>query len=587
MPRKKTPFIDKKTADRFTLVFVSDGESSDDEPDRAGDAGAGPSGSGGGSGLGLAPASQVGKHTVRGQHGGNGGGGDAGAGGPPIPPHMLAPPWWAGMGGGGESQLGESKRREIVELGLPDDGYDYTKHMRKMHTQVPMGAAPDSQVVQDAAVEGGAVAFVPAKEVNNQLEADKKVYDARGRAIEGAKPSKAMEAIFDEVGSQAGSDVGELEDDFVAMALAGGPAPGEEDVDEEEELMRALGLTKRKDDEDDDYDDDYAALEGEATERAERSAALQIMEEQFAALEAEYDDDDIGELDEDDAAVRGDKTLEDFAELLEGGGLLEVKRDEYDPSLGETLKWGVKYEQNVESDLKVRASCGRRAAGQCPRLPGVMRLVTLQVPTPRGLTCFLPGRALALCACARVHACPQAKIAALAEKADEAPAPTDTELAPVRAFREHWDCETIVSTYTNTENHPSVIDLAPADRQPKMVGDAGTKGARAALPGVLRLDARGMPIMSDGSGAAGVRRGRIERIDEGDDEEGEAGEPKSLNKSHKGESAEEKKARKAAVKAAQREARALKKEYKNAFKKESARQNKSRSNQGSASTTVL
>ena len=157
----------------------------------------------------------------------------------------------------------------------------------------------------------------------------------------------------------------------------------------------------------------------------------------------------------------------------------------------------------------------------------------------------------------------------------------------MRAFREHWDCETIVSTYTNTENHPSVIDLAPADRQPKMVGDAGTKGARAALPGVLRLDARGMPIMSDGSGAAGVRRGRIERIDEGDDEEGEAGEPTSLNKSHKGESAEEKKTRKAAVKAAQREARALKKEYKNAFKKESARQNKSRSNQGSASTTVL
>jgi hypothetical protein len=123
--------------------------------------------------------------------------------------------------------------------------------------------------------------------------------------------------------------------------------------------------------------------------------------------------------------------------------------------------------------------------------------------------------------------------------------------------RSQWDAETILSTRTNTENHPKVIP-EPGDNS----------GRR------IRLDAFGLPKgYARGGGYAGDHeKARREAgfYDGSDDEEEEEEEeyesgPNLGVKRSKTETKEEKKARKEAVKAAAKAARERKKALKNMF----------------------
>ena len=114
----------------------------------------------------------------------------------------------------------------------------------------------------------------------------------------------------------------------------------------------------------------------------------------------------------------------------------------------------------------------------------------------------------------------------------------DAPKAPVRA---KWDCATIVSTYTNTENHPQLVDD----------DDDGAKRKKK-QPAVIKLSAKtGLPL------------GVLDAVadSDGDDEEGDSGEEDDaagvgsaapVAPRAKGETAEERKARKQAVKEARR-----------------------------------
>lgn len=127
--------------------------------------------------------------------------------------------------------LPEHVRKEIIEMGFPDDGYDYTQHMRELRG-------------------GGVGAIAVTPEFN--LRADVRAYNARSvrvrpaeedellaevEAAEGVKPiaklgANALDAdilkLLEESGSEGGDDEEqELEDDFVIAANMG-------DGDEEE-----------------------------------------------------------------------------------------------------------------------------------------------------------------------------------------------------------------------------------------------------------------------------------------------------------------------------------------------------------------
>jgi len=112
---------------------------------------------------------------------------------------------------------------------------------------------------------------------------------------------------------------------------------------------------------------------------------------------------------------------------------------------------------------------------------------------------------------------------------------------------EEWDCETVVSTYSNLENHPSLLD---ADIQ-RIKVSRKTGFALGVLPEKKR----------HGLGAVH------------EEEEDEEDERVNLGKARsKGETKEEKKARKALLKEEKKNRRAEKKDLKQEYKKEEERQ---------------
>jgi protein LTV1 len=183
------------------------------------------------------------------------------------------------------------------------------------------------------------------------------------------------------------------------------------------------------------------------------------------------------------------------------------------------------------------------------------------------------------------------------EDASPLGAPDGDEIEYLRnAPKEAWDCETIVSTYSNLENHPSVIDephggsggFSSKRRGGKNRGrgDDATRGAsvirlsetnglpvdyvlsrRGAGRGGSMLTAANLAAIGE-TGEEGVEMSRGGADEYSDEDDGELGEEWRSNIRRKGETPEEKKARKAAVKAGRRDARAAKKGLKTTFKRE-------------------
>ncbi|WWD20322.1 hypothetical protein CI109_104798 [Kwoniella shandongensis] len=117
-----------------------------------------------------------------------------------------------------------------------------------------------------------------------------------------------------------------------------------------------------------------------------------------------------------------------------------------------------------------------------------------------------------------------------------------------------WDVETILSTYTNTENHPAVIRTRTA-AQTKARAEAAARQAATATQADDNSD-------DDEEN---------DEDDSGSETEREGG-PRVTVARQKGESAEERKARKAAVKSERQARRAEKKSHKETFSTERKRQ---------------
>merc|ERR1740117_2514087 len=138
-----------------------------------------------------------------------------------------------------------------------------------------------------------------------------------------------------------------------------------------------------------------------------------------------------------------------------------------------------------------------------------------------------------------------------------------TTLEEAEEPEEQWDCETIVSTYSNLYNHPKALD------QPRIRLSDKTGFAMDFLP-----DAYARP--NDAYAARKTKKigDCIEEGDEDEDEEDEEGPIENKGVARRGESKDEKKARKKALKEEQRLRRVEKKDLKNEFKKESNLQKK-------------
>ena len=607
-------------------------------------------------------------------------------------------------------RLSREKRRELRELGFdPNEGYDYTRHLRlvgegggtmfvptsKDHvkgTKDVLGAKPSAKAeevvyiredVEANGVEGavpiGEKDAAPAKPkeeetwTHERIKAitDEKVYTAKDTtslnaivarvtkaphagvaAVELREMVEMMEQVeladdaelpslkeFDDGG------LGDLQDDFILQAMMGDEDDDNavsqserkfppirlryddaevdnelgvlEDIAEEEALeeeeeeigrgpmwFRGGGPGSDAGTDRDLDEEDWENLEEEVQGRRRDGygAESRDVDDAFEAMADQYDSDEIGELDEDDPRIFGHAEIDRFGHVMDewrkehgteqyrsaadivyggGDGGEDLREGEYDE------------DEDEDEDDKFYREYGVRRS-EMPKLTeedkndarGAMIAIRKRAGLP------LPEH---LMKDMRIgdSGVAQDDIARRYENVEEGN-DEEIEYLVVEKKRDNWDCETIVSTYSNLENHPSLIDEPHAAGRKKKKGKRGGGGDADEDDGtgaaVIRLSAtNGLPVdyvqsrRGRGRGGSMLTAANLASLAEGEEEgedgeweEGEDGEWDEMetgeewrqNIRRKGETPEEKKARKAAVKAGRRDARAAKKGLKTTFKQE-------------------
>jgi len=243
-------------------------------------------------------------------------------------------------------------------------------------------------------------------------------------------------------------------------------------------------------------------------ERQDRKNLLSIIDEQFEHLAVEYDEDELGYMDDKADEINGVADVHDFTHVLD-----EFVRDH--PKRGEGSDTDSKKKIFLQEEMELYGF-GNEDADVAIRM-----------------------------ARQAIRRAEEVEDADHKEKQRNG----DSDLI-LEKKKEQWDCESILSLKSNLYNHPGTISEPARHKSP--------------APGTIRLNKHGLP--ADYIPKAGFTSVKpIDVIDEG---EPDCSLPHAFTSRKKGESLEEKKERKAAVKTAKRQARAVKKELKTMFKQE-------------------
>ncbi|CAL0303461.1 unnamed protein product [Lupinus luteus] len=414
--------------------------------------------------------------------------------------------------------LPDEVRKEILELGFPDDGYNYLTHLREIKN-----------------AGGGSSFHHNPKFRFHDVPHDVKAYDAsrlRISEVEGEPEEKSMytvasrtktvrvqKAIDPEVAvllddsdlSRFGSDVEDLEEDFVVQAnLYEG---------EDEEKIEEAEDKERHDvtlfDESAVNKSNVQALQVSAHSEvtgdiSDQPRARRLLDEQFDLLESkEYgsdeDEDYYGHYHAEDDSLAGMHNL----------------------SLNNRVMGGPEFDDKLEEPAAdVIQRCKEYAEGYEDE-DGDKDVVLVE------------------------------------ESSDES---------------EVWDCETIVSTYSNLDNHPGRIGAHEGSRKKKLAqtvsGVLSSSSQIISLKGKDKLPIDFLP---------GSRKPTTENVKGPDTAKTE----QYKRKKHGQESKEEKKERKAAVKEERHEARRIKKEMKGLYRGEAHRAQRAAAVSGPSSIHLM
>ncbi|GAB0494463.1 hypothetical protein MMPV_005756 [Pyropia vietnamensis] len=479
------------------------------------------------------------------------------------------------------------KMWELGEYGFPDDGYDYSQHFRPM---TGSGTGGVFLLAPGAAGGRGAAASTPpveevlaggrtereAEELRQRdkdvddilaaLESDEEGEEGRLGAASATKARRRATAAaaddgpFDDADSDDPEDDGsDFDDDFVATANA---------MSAKERAWRA------------------GAAEAAAEEAAERRAAARAarsggpdgvrlprladaqLEELLAKTYA-----DSGSDEEDDEDSVGGGGVGGGSDSDGGGGSAGgVTATAASEGRGNAL---ADYADVIDTFLADFTAHGLhdKVMNRVPTEGNVMARARLGT-TRRPSTTTMTTSAAAL-------SNPASAAGADASAAGPSPSPApgssssdseEEELVPYTDTHHtlaRWDCETVLSTYTTTENLPSVIGLPPRPPRAAPIKLDRRYGAPAGhLPASASAVPPGLrPVLMAATGDA----------DSDADHDGEAagggsdGPPAGAARP-RNESADAKRARKAAIKAARRGRRAEKAAVRAAFAAEGGRQ---------------
>ncbi|KAF8405322.1 hypothetical protein HHK36_010226 [Tetracentron sinense] len=441
--------------------------------------------------------------------------------------------------------LPDPVRREILELGLPDDGYNYLAHLREIKNtgggsayyhnskakleQVPLDVkAYDASRVQISDADGDSV--------------QKSIYSVASKTV-GVKIQKAADpevaALLDDSDlSRFGSDAEDLEEDFVVQAnlLEGGDVI----VDEKIYLVDQSEGIEREYNESDSYGpqehgvrfdggDESSNHLAESDDKCvhEKPRIPRLLDEQFDLLTLqEYDTD----CDNDEY---GSITAED---------------ESLAKKLNHSLKVHVMDDMESDDKYKVPADFlhGDEGSNNGELLKSAADVIRRCVEYAEMYD----------------NENQDNEVVVLQESSDES---------------EVWDCETIVSTYSNLDNHPGKIEAPGMKRKKRLAetvsGALSASGNVIFLRGKEKLPVEFLPhnrkaVLEKEKGVASSRTDQQKS-----QHNQESKEEKKERKVHQ-ESKDEKKERKAAVKEERREARRSKKEMKGLYRCEAQRAQK-------------
>ncbi|KAK9713911.1 hypothetical protein RND81_06G058600 [Saponaria officinalis] len=415
------------------------------------------------------------------------------------------------------TSLPDHVRREILELGFPDDGYNYLTHLREIRNTGGGSAYYDNPKANLHDVPEDVKAYDASRVRVAQVSEEttpKTLYNVAQKS-KNVRIQKAVDPdiakLLDEAESDFGSDADGLEEDFVVKAniceetgdVLAEDISASVSEPEDEVLNRAGSEISQVV-----YNEITTNFaEGGIKSFTEKPRVQRLLDQQFDLLESqEYGTDSDDEYD--GLIAKEDISLsEKLNNALKDRKLDDLEIDEsYKAPAVEIARRCVEYAENYENEEE-------------------------------------DGNELVI----------------VEESSDES---------------ENFDCETIVSTYSNLDNHPGRINAPEYARKNRLAETISgalksrTTGHMISLGGKDKLPVDYLP-----NGRKAIKE-----------------KPKSVvktelpkRKSHGEESKEEKKERKAAVKEEKREARRLKKELKGVYRGEATRAQKVAADSGPSS----
>ncbi|KAH6810839.1 hypothetical protein C2S51_024601 [Perilla frutescens var. frutescens] len=424
--------------------------------------------------------------------------------------------------------LPDNMRREILELGFPDDGYNYLTHLREIKNTGGGSAyfnnpkADFHLLPQD--VKAYDASRVEVSKINDAAE--KSMYSVASKTFD-VRLNKVLDPeiaamLDDSNSSNVGSDVEDLEEDFVVKANLFEGRGGEEQDDEVIGELDEKLIGKK-------LDEKLSFAAGSKVDHLRGQDSI------------------VSGLSENRSSIScsGDKKPRVRRPLDEQFDLLEL--NEYGAD-SEEEPMGYMDEEECQESLTEKMNIAFKDHPSHVLHPNKK----VDDNEPPELTDDV------------IHRC--LEYAKKFEDEDD-----DQEVVLVEESSDEsevWDCETIVTTYSTLDNHPGKIGAPEARRKKKLAealsGSAAGTNQVIALKGKERLPVDFLP--------SNKRRGEEKTKDEKDVNTKKSELQKKKPRAR--ESKEEKKERKSAVKLERREARQLKKETKEVYKSEGHRAQK-------------
>jgi len=321
--------------------------------------------------------------------------------------------------------------REVDELGLPVDGYDYSKHLAEIQpggTFISKSGAiiSSSEVVYDAAKDTKMGLSLPSEVLASETEYGRMLEAITLRPDRMEKELRVLLEEQNDIDSEAESileNEGTLDDDFMDQLITAEKNSGEQDdaFDYDAHVARLMGNC----DNDSEYDSDEVYDEDDMLARVSSSRPVRDIDLHFeTVLQNEYGDDQIGELDN----AHYDETV---------GGIMANDAVRLQEAMNEFV------EEQISDKERGQKEIGATESNK--------NVKTIELLESEG-----------------------------DETDDENPEDGLTEgekqkLLDSWGYKDRpaqmWDCETIVSTYSVLDNHPQLIQVTRKKKKksPKVV----------------------------------------------------------------------------------------------------------------------